>query len=381
MERAGGLAPQFEARAAEAESLRRMPDQTIEDLVGAGLLRVFVPRRYGGFELDYGPAQLALGNVLGRACGSTAWIQSVLACHAWIAGMYAQAAQDAVWGDNPDTIIASAFAPSTGKAKPVDGGWLLDGQWQFSSGVHHAEWIVLMFGVPGPEGLHMYFGLVPRKSFEVLDTWHSPGLRATGSSDVHVQDAFVPREFAINVSLADGRPTPGSDLHQSHIYRLPLWSVFSYNIGCPALGMARRAVDEYLRQTEARPDKDMAQGRHARAAESAADVDAAEALLRADAAEITRLGKSGELIPEETRARWRRNMSYAVMVWTRAVDRLIASVGAHGLQDDSPMQRAFRDIHAVGNHTGLNWDNHVPMWGRVAVGLAASNARGLPVPV
>jgi 3-hydroxy-9,10-secoandrosta-1,3,5(10)-triene-9,17-dione monooxygenase len=358
-----------------------MPDQTIHELVQAGLLRVFVPKRYGGFELDYGPAQLALSDVLGRACGSTAWIQSVLACHAWIAGMYPQAAQDAVWGDNPDTIVASAFAPSTGRAQPADGGWVLDGQWQFSSGVHHAEWIVLMFGVPGPEGLEMHFGMVARKDFEVLDTWRSPGLRATGSSDVQVHEAFVPRDFALNVSLADGRPTPGSELHGSHIYRLPLWSVFSYNIGCPALGMARRAVEEYLRQTGARPDKDAAQGRHARAAESAADVDAAEALLLADAAEITRLGKGGEPIPVQTRARWRRNVSYAVMVWTRAVDRLIASVGAHGLQDDSPMQRAFRDIHAVGNHTGLNWDNHVPMWARVAVGLEPSNARGLPVPV
>jgi 3-hydroxy-9,10-secoandrosta-1,3,5(10)-triene-9,17-dione monooxygenase len=238
-----------------------------------------------------------------------------------------------------------------------------------------------MFGAPGPQGLQLHYGLVPRTHFDVLDTWYSPGLRATGSSDVHVHQAFVAHEFTINVSLADGRPTPGSAVNRNHIYRLPLWSVFSYNIGCPALGMARRAVEEYVRQTSARPDKELAHGRHARIAESAADVDAAEALLLADAADITRLGKLGEPISPETRARWRRNMSYAVMVWTRAVDRLIASVGAHGMQDDSPMQRAFRDIHAVGNHTGLSWDNHVPVWGRLSVGLEPINARGVPIPV
>jgi 3-hydroxy-9,10-secoandrosta-1,3,5(10)-triene-9,17-dione monooxygenase len=381
VERARGLAPRLQGRATQAEALRRMPDETMADFVQAGLLRVFVPERYGGYELDYGPVQLALSNVLGRACGSSAWIQSVLACHAWIVGMYPKAAQDAVWTDGPDTIVASAFAPSTGKAQAVEGGYVLDGQWQFSSGVHHAQWLVVMFGAPGPEGLQLHFGLVPRKDFEVLDTWYSPGLRATGSSDVQLNEAFVPHDFSINVSLADGRPTPGSALNHSHIYRLPLWSVFSYNIGCPALGMARCAVEEYIRQTASRPDKELAQGRHARIAESAAEVDAAEALLLADAADITRLGKMGEPIPIETRARWRRDMAYAVMVWTRAVDRLIGSVGAHGMKDDSLIQRAFRDIHAAGNHTGLVWDNHVPVWGRLSVGLDPLNARGLPLPV
>src|SRR5262249_24505640 len=146
----------------------------------------------------------------------------------------------------------------------------------------------------------------------------------------------------------------------SHIYRLPLWSVFSYNIGCPALGMARGALEGYIAVSAGRPDREVAQGRQTRIAESAADIDAAEALLRADAAEITRLGRSGQPIPVDARARWRRNMSYAVGIWTRAVDRLIGSVGAHGMAENSPIQRAFRDIHAVGNHTGLVWDNHGP---------------------
>lgn len=379
--RAQALIPKLRERAAEAERLRRMPDQTIADFVEAGLLRVFVPARYGGYELDYGETQLTLGNVLGRACGSSAWIQSVLACHAWIVGMFPEAAQEAVWGGRSDTIIASAFAPSTGKAKPVDGGYLLDGIWQFSSGVHHAEWIVVMAALPEGDGIQLRYCLLPRKEFEVLDTWHSPGLRGSGSSDVQIKQAFVPRDLSINVSIADGRPTPGSALHASHIYRLPLWSVFSYNIGCPALGMARGALEGYIEQAAGRPDKEHAQGRHARIAESAAEIDAAEALIRTDCEEITRLGKLGEPISEHTRARWRRNMAYAVIMWTRAVDRLISSVGAHGMNDDNPVQRAFRDIHAAGNHTGLAWDNQMPLWGRMAIGLPAGQTRMFPIPV
>jgi 3-hydroxy-9,10-secoandrosta-1,3,5(10)-triene-9,17-dione monooxygenase len=365
----------------QAEQLRRMPDETIADFVEAGLLRLFVPARYGGYEMDYGEPQLALGDVLGRACGSSAWIQSVLACHAWIVGMFPEAAQEAVWAGDPDVIIASAFAPSTGKAKPVDGGYELNGVWQFSSGVHHAKWIVVMAPLPEGDGIQLRYCLLPRKDFDVLDTWHSPGLRGTGSSDVQVNEGFVPNDFTINVSIADGRPTPGSALNSSHIYRLPLWSVFSYNIGCPTLGMARAALNGYIEQTGARPDKENAQGRHSRIAESAAEIDAAEALIRADCEEITRVGKLGESISESVRARWRRNMAYAVIMWTRSVDRLISSVGAHGMKDDNAVQRAFRDIHAAGNHTGLAWDNQVPLWGRLAIGLAPGQTRMFPIPV
>jgi 3-hydroxy-9,10-secoandrosta-1,3,5(10)-triene-9,17-dione monooxygenase len=381
VEQARALAPNIRGRAAQAEQLRRMPDETVAELVEAGLLRIFVPERYGGYEMDYGPIQLALSRELAKACGSTGWVQSVLACHAWIVGMFPEAAQDAVWGGDPDTIIASAFAPSSGKAQPADGGWVLDGEWQFSSGVHHASWIVVMVGIPGPEGLQMHFCLLPRKDFHVLDRWYAPGLKGTGSTDVRLNQAFVAKDFMFNVSQADGRPTPGSAANRGHIYRLPLWSVFSYNIGCPGLGLALAGLEEYIRQTASRPDKETALGRQCRISESAAEIDAAEALLWADAREINELGKLGRAIDVQVRARWRRNVSWAVGVWTRAIDRLIGSVGAHGLKEDNPLQRAFRDIHAVGNHTGLVWDNQAPGWARLAMGLDHGNPRGLPLPV
>lgn len=381
VERARELAPRLAARAQQAERLRRMPNDTIADLVGAGLLLPFVPARYGGYQLEYGRAQLALCAELGRACGSSAWIQSVLACHAWIAGMFPPAAQDAVWSEGPRTIIATAFAPSTGKAEPADGGYVLDGEWQFSSGIHAAEWLVVMAPAPTGDGPQMHYFLINKKDYEILDTWYAAGLRGTGSHDVRVHEAFVPHDFTLNVSLADGRPTPGSEHNGSHLYRLPLWSVFLYNIGCPALGMARGALEGYIAASSHRPDRELSQLRQARIAESAADIDAAEALLKGDAEEINRLGRLGEPIAVAVRARWRRNVSYAVGVWARAVDRLIGSVGAHGMDIDNPVQRAFRDIHAVGNHVGLQWDNHGPLWGRIALGLEPTSIRALAVPV
>ena len=113
---------------------------------------MFEPARYGGYELDYGPTQIALANALGPADGSVAWVQSVVACHAWLLGMYPRAAQDAVWGADPDTLIASAFSARTGAAKQVDGGYWLEGEWEFSSGVHACQWIILAAAIPSQPG-------------------------------------------------------------------------------------------------------------------------------------------------------------------------------------------------------------------------------------
>ena len=94
--RAWELVPVLRERAARTEELRRVPEETIEDFRRAGFFRVLQPARFGGYEMDYGITQIELASVLGRGCGSSGWVQSVVACHAWLVGMYPEAAQDAV---------------------------------------------------------------------------------------------------------------------------------------------------------------------------------------------------------------------------------------------------------------------------------------------
>jgi 3-hydroxy-9,10-secoandrosta-1,3,5(10)-triene-9,17-dione monooxygenase len=296
--------------------------------------------------------------------------------------MFPEAAQDAVWSRDPNTIVASAFAPSSGTTHVVDGGFLLDGVWQFSSGVDAAEWLLPMMVVRSEERTGLYFGLVPRKDFEVLDTWHAAGLRGTGSNDVRINRAFVPHDFALDVTILDGRPTPGSPLSESHIYHLPLWTLFGFNIGVPAIGIAHGAVEAYIQQTAARPDNPNAQGKHARIAESSAEIDAAEALLQADAELIARLGREGRTqFPLPLRTRLHRDLAYAAQVCAHAVDRLTLSVGAHNIDENNPVHRASRDVHAVANHVGLQWDIHAESYGRVATGLEPIQRRAFPIPI
>ncbi len=137
MARARALVPVLRERAAETETLRRLPDASHRAFVEAGFYKILQPRRYGGYELDFG-AQTELGVELGRGCGSSAWVATVLCCHAWLLGMFAPAAQDDVWGQDQDAVIASSFFPVAPKAERVAGGWRVSGRWRFSSGVDPA---------------------------------------------------------------------------------------------------------------------------------------------------------------------------------------------------------------------------------------------------
>ncbi len=367
--RAEAMLPVLKQRAARAEAEGRVPPETIEEFTSAGFFRVFVPQRYGGFELDYGPTQVELCNQIGRGCGSSAWVWSVVACHAWLLGMMPEAAQEAVWSTGPDTLMTTAVSPSTGKIRRVEGGYLLSGRWQFSSGCDFAEWILFNGPLDG-EKARAPWCLVNRKDFEIdHDSWHPMGLAGTGSKDVEVRDAFVPEEWA---SAMGARP--GAHLSDSYIYRIPFVPFFFYNTSCPALGVARGAVEEFISQIAERPGRATA-ARQMRLAESSAEVDAALALMRSDMAEVVAAGRQGVEMTAEQLVRWERDLGFATKLCVQAVDRLLTVMGAHGIDVNNPVHRAGRDIHAIATHAG-NWDARGPAYARWAFGLEPESPFG-----
>jgi len=116
VQRAEALLPRLRERAAATEALGHLPPETVADFVSGGFFRVLQPNRFGGMELDYGRVQLELCSTLGQACGSSAWVQMVVACHAWCLAKFPDAAQQAVWGEDPETLVASAFGFTTARA-------------------------------------------------------------------------------------------------------------------------------------------------------------------------------------------------------------------------------------------------------------------------
>lgn len=370
VQRAWALLPDLRERAARAEALGHLPPETVAQLRDGGFFRIMQPRRFGGMELDYGRIQVELCSVLGQACGSSAWVQMVVACHAWCMAMFPEAAQQAVWGDDPETLVASAFGFTTGKGRPVEGGYWVEGDWVFSSGSDLCQWIILGTRLEQPGPPKMIWTLLPRKDWQILDTWHAAGLKGSASNDIRVNGAFVPEEFSLDISFAPGGPpTPGSRINRNPMYALPLAGFFFFNVTTEALGIARGAVDAFAEQLTGRGDRPNLYGRHIRLAESTAEVDAAEALIRSDVAVIDRILHDGAPLEPTFQAKLGRDLSFMVKLCAQAVDRLTGATGAHGMSDDNPVHRASRDIHAIANHAVNNWEHQALTYSRARTGL------------
>ena len=381
VERARDLIPGIQARAALADEIRRIPDDSQRELMDAGLYRIYLPARFGGYEMDQ-MIQVDIAAELGRACGSTAWVHTVVASHSWMHGMFEAEAQDEVWGDDPDTLISGSTPTGDAKVDPVDGGFVLNGTWTFASGVDVCDWNHFNMFTPRDDGAGMEhrYGLAPRSDFEVLDDWHTTGLRGTGSKSMVCRDLFIPEYRTLRSETCRGEPTPGSRVNPNPIYRMPLFSLFGKGIVAPAVGIARGALEIVIDQMNARRIQAGAklaeqQSAQIRAAEAAAEIDAAWTLLGRDCREVHARAEADEVPTLEERARWRRNDSFAGNMLVRAVDRLMALQGAGGNSDTSPLQRHWRDMHTLASHIALAWDAQGANYGRILYGLPSADPK------
>ena len=188
LQRASGLLPSLRERAARAEELRHIPGENVADLLASGLVRIGVPRRFGGLDVPYGLC-LDVAAELGRACPSTAWCYGLWAAHAWLVGFWPLQAQEEVYGDGPDVLCSSSLNPGRSTCEPVPGGYRLSGRWEFSSGCDAASWVML--GAPNIG--ERCWALVPRDDFDIVDTWFVSGLKGSGSKDITVSDRLHPQ--------------------------------------------------------------------------------------------------------------------------------------------------------------------------------------------
>jgi 3-hydroxy-9,10-secoandrosta-1,3,5(10)-triene-9,17-dione monooxygenase len=351
-----GFAAGVAARAREAEVLRRLPDETVAELEKTGLLRAMQPRRWGGLEVD--PLTFfARAMEVARGCPSTAWCLAVVGIHPWQLALFPERAQQEVWGPDPQARISSSYAP-TGSVEPVPGGFRLRGRWSFSSGCDHCTWVFLG-GVAGPrpDGLpDMRTFLLPSSDYAIEDDWHVMGLAATGSKSIVVADAFVPEHRTHSFVDAYRFESPGMRTNDGPLFRLPFGCIFSFCIAVPAVGAAQGALDACardLREKRSAYDKSSrAEDAFAqvRVAHAAAEIEAARAAVRETWEPMWELARAAHPIPIERRARARWTAANVVLRSVRAVDALMEASGGRGLFLDHPIQRFFRDVHAMRAH-------------------------------
>jgi len=370
------MVPRLRARAAQADELRRIPDDTVRELNENGLMRLLQPRRLGGSEADW-VALIDVSSELARGCGSTAWNWANWAVHHWMLALWPPQCQDEVWGADPAVIIASAIMFPPGKATPVAGGYRLTGRWPFSSGVDPSAWDQIGAVVEGSGELRMF--MVPSSDYRVIDNWRVLGLRGTGSKDVEVKDAFVPQHRTLGVEECKGGAHPGAAANPGAIYRIPMYAALPHMLVGIPLGIAQGAYDQFLEGMRARASRysgrnlaDMT-ALQMKVAEASACIDTARLILRTRCLEAQAIAEAGGVPDLMTKAAWRRDGALAAQLCDRAMDAIFKTAGATGLYDEQPLQRAFRDFTAANQHITMMWDAQATTYGRIALGLPPDN--------
>jgi 3-hydroxy-9,10-secoandrosta-1,3,5(10)-triene-9,17-dione monooxygenase len=346
------------------ESLGRLSDNTAKLMRSTGAIRMLQPASQNGFELH--PREWAETTMkLGSLDGAAGWIAGIVGVHPWEMAMADPKVQQEVWGEDPDTWIASPYAPM-GVLRPVDGGYIFNGHWQFSSGTDHCKWIFLGAFLGDAEGKPLsppqtMHAILPRSDYEILDgTWDVVGLRGTGSKDVKVTDAFIPEYRTIRYSeVVDGTRPKEMGL-TNPIYHLPFSTVFPLGITSAVIGITEGALAHHLEYQRGRVQitgtkiKDDPHVLYA-ISEAAAEIAAARAALLDNVSRTYDKVAAGGVPSFEERAVGRRTQVAAAWRAVRAVDEIVARSGGNAMRMDNPIQRFWRDAHM-----GLTHAIHVP---------------------
>jgi 3-hydroxy-9,10-secoandrosta-1,3,5(10)-triene-9,17-dione monooxygenase len=258
----------------------------------------------------------------------------------------------------------------------VDGGFVISGFWNFSSGVDPATWNMLAVTVrDGDRVVDHRICLVPRSDYEIVDDWNVLGMRSTGSKSVRASEIFVPEHRALCVYLIrGGSEFPGAGGNPNPMYRVPLVALGSHCLAAAGVGNAQAAVEQTIEAIKERSTSYTAlrmrdfQAVQLRVARAGAQVDAARLSIRADCLEAERLAEHGQVPTLEDKLRYKRNVAWAMEQCTEAVDSLHTLAGANGIYDRYPIQRLFRDQHALTGHIGFSWDAQAGPWALVAMG-------------
>ncbi|MEC3975178.1 acyl-CoA dehydrogenase family protein [Amycolatopsis sp. H20-H5] len=364
----------FRKHALWQEENRRIHDESIEALADAGVFKLRTPARYGGYESD-ARTLVDVGAELGRADGALGWTASVYWVPTWMAGLFPDEAQDEVFA-TPDARVCGTLSPSA-MAAPVDGGMVVNGRWGFISGAHHAHWQEIITLSPTPDGgMQPLMALVPMSEVQIVDDWHTAGLRGSGSVTTVAKDLFVPQHRILPLGAVLQGQSASVLNAESLMYRTPLLAAANAATVGPLIGLAKAAVEAFL---ERLPNRKITYTAY----ESQLDapithLQVGEAALKADQAEfhghriaelVDRKAPANEPWTLEERARTRADVGAASQLAKEAVGILAAASGGSSAYEDVPIQRIQRDVQVTGLHALITTSTNLELYGRILCGL------------
>ena len=358
-------------RAQQAETLRRLPAETIADLTGSGFTELLVPAVYGGQEAAFSEI-LDPVRRMAHGCTSSAWTIGFYALHNWMLALFPKEAQSEAFSSRP--FLAPAPLAPTGRGLPEAGGIRLSGRWSWATGVMDANWI-MVGALCGPDNaIYPALALLPASDITVDDVWHTDGMCATGSNDVVITDAFVPEHRLVRVTDIYGGTAPGAELHDSPTYRWPMVPALAFLAAMPALGAAERVTEIYAERLSERViayefvkqrDKPIAQ---AHLGEAQVRLRALRGLLTDTVGAIEATVAAGDRVPRTERAHARLAAAHIVRESKNVIALLLNASGASAHFLDNPLQRAKRDVDVLSGHVIFDYDTSRELAGALTIG-------------
>lgn len=376
------ITPEFVARLAErareAERIRRLPAETVADLTASGFTELLVPARFGGQQAEW-PSILDPVRRMAHGCASSAWTLGFYALHNWMLALFDERAQEEAFATRP--FLAPAPLAPTGRGVSSGDGIRLTGRWSWATGVMDGNWI-MVGAICGPEedpaAIYPALALLPISDVRIEDVWHTDGMRATGSNDVVITDAFVPHYRLVRVADIYSGTAPGAGLHDADTYRWPMVPALSLLAAMPALGSAERVAEIYAERLGerilayegvAQKEKPLAQ---ARLGEARVRLRALRGLLADTVGDIEVVVASGNPVPRPVRAEARLAAAHIVHESRSVIADLLEASGASVHFADNPLQRIKRDVDVLAGHVVFDYDTSRELAGALTLGMKVS---------
>ncbi len=333
-------------------------------------MRLLQSRRHDGFEADLTDFY-AWVRTAARYNPSAGLVAGVVGVHPWEIALCDPQLQEEIYGEDSSTWVASPYAPF-GHAMPTDGGFLLTGEWPYSTGTDQCDWAVLGGmvtdadgEVPMPPDVQHFF--LPRSDYEIVEgSWNVMGLSGTGSKNVKVTNAFVPDYRIVgHVAMCDSEYRHRQP--DSPMYHLPFGGVFSAAITSATFGIARGTLDAYREQLKSRVSVSGVVGKsdpfqQAALAEAEADLAAGISHLDVMSMDMLEQARRGNPMTLTMRLDFRRNQVRAVQRVLESVDRLLSRAGSSAVWTTRPIERFWRDLRTAATHVCNVTDVIYPAW-------------------
>lgn len=357
------LRPLLQAEAAEGERLRSPTPAVDKALKDNKLLTLLLPKRWGGAGIsfsDFARVEIELA----KGDPSISWVAQIVNGTTWVSSLTSDATQETLFGDGPK-LVCGAYNPP-GKARRVDGGWVVNGSWPYTSGSRQADWaqagaVLENYDGPVVPGINMVY--IPFSQLEIKNTWFVTGMQGTGSDTSVATNVFVPDHLMVMMDKPFGHVEPNKRHWGAPSDTMPVVPVVRATGLAQLLGAAEAMLEIVEGET---PKKPIVTTTYKNRSESGAAVhelgrvasqlDTARLLLFSATGLLDEIALTGREFTVAMRAKHKAQCAQIVELIHNSVESLMFISGSSAFLHSNPLSRYWRDIHV-----GLRHVTNVPM--------------------